>query len=173
MFTAQQSEEDVLRDGLDDKYWVQFREWFYKDGREFVAYELQTCSIPEQYMVFRAPKTTSFKQAVLASRSNDALSIQRYIDEDVRGFRGRWVSSCLAADITGLKTKALGRALRELGYIPHPKLPEGRVPSPIACDMSADMQNRKTRLYVLKDGPLIDIERNEVPQAYEAAQTNP
>lgn len=172
LFTAHQTEQDIIRDGLDDNWGRWFKAWYEECGKERIAYELQTCTIPDEFMTFRAPKTSSWQQAVLATRSDAALELQRCIDEGLPGFRGGWISSSRATDATGLKTRSLNAALKEIGYIPHPNLGHGgKATRPVAFDLNTDGVPRRSRLLIHKDDEqLNDICTADVVSAYEKAQ---
>lgn len=134
-FTAQQSAEDLMRDGMSGNFFPTLYEWLRKDGYAFMAHWLATYQIPDELnpatMCHRAPETSTTAEAVAASTGTIEAEISEAIDSDTVGFRGGWISSHM-----------LDRMLRERGFkLSRPKIGSiltdmgfrswGRAPRPI------------------------------------------
>lgn len=173
-FTAQQEPEDLARDGMGREYMDALYGWLEADGYAIVADFLWTYAIPPALnpaLGGVAPVTTSTHTMVAESRTQAADELLELIEQGNRsGLMGGWVSS-LAVD---RELKALGirigprkRAtlLKELGYLPHPGLPEegGRTTRIVLPD------GAKPRLYIKRGSPLAAVP--DPCGAYSAAQT--
>jgi hypothetical protein len=134
-FTAQQSAEDLTRDGMSGGFFPALYEWLRTDGYAFMAEWLTTYQIPDEFnpatMSHRAPETSTTAEAVAASTGTIEAEISEAIDSDTVGFRGGWISSHM-----------LDRMLRERGFkLSRPKIGSiltdmgfkswGRAPRPI------------------------------------------
>ncbi len=141
LYTAQQSLEDMVRDGLYDRdgetssYFSAFVNWLEnQDGYNIVNNYLLNAPIQnENYdpvkTRFRAPKTTSTESAYLETLTGlqrdilDAINEvheigQNYTIQGARGFRGGWIDTAYISEMTGtrINTKTLNKTLKELGY---------------------------------------------------------
>ena len=152
-YTAQQSFEDVRRDGMGGTYFPDLYNWLKGTGKyagqpsgyAMVAQYLQDYAIPDELnpatSCHRAPETSSTEEAINASRGSIEQEILEAIDEGRPGFAGGWVSSAqlekllkdMRADrmIPPNKRRAL---MQSMGYDYHPGLPNGRTNNPIAFD---------------------------------------
>lgn len=139
-FCAQQYEADLIRDGMDEPYFIWFRDWIKRGGSEIVAHYLLTDPIHEQWnpagTALRAPKTTATEEAISVGLGNVEQEVLEAIDQGMHGFKGGWVSSTaldrLLATLGKSNTVPRNRRrdlIESLGFIRHPKLPEGRVPA--------------------------------------------
>lgn len=177
-FTAQQSVEDLVRDGMGSDYQHQLYNWFWADGKAIVADLLWTMPIPDEFNPAthcqRAPTTTSTHEAIEASRGGIEQEIIEAVQQGAPGFCGGWVSSMMlerlldrlgrTARVTHVKRREM---LEGLGYIPHPALSDGRVNNLVLPD------NGKPRLFVLADGPARHIaSAAEAAKAYEQANNH-
>ncbi len=151
-FCAQQSERDLVRDGLTLEYFIEFRNWIDNGGSEAVAYYLLNTPIRDEWNpathAFRPPATTATEEAISAGLGTVEQEILEFIQQGQPGFRNGWVSSAALDRMLGVmgKASAVPRnkrrdILETLGYIPHPALPDGRAPS-------ADTDGTRPRLYV-------------------------
>lgn len=175
-YSAQQSAEDLTRDGMTGDYFPRLYQWLRAGGYAIVANYLATYPIPDALnpatQCHRAPDTTSTTEAINASMGGIEQEILEAIDEGRPGFAGGWVSSmALERLLDGLRA---GRAipinkrrdvLKSLGYDWHPALKNGRVNNVVPFD------GGKPRLFI-KDG---HISRNlespaEVVRVYQEAQ---
>lgn len=177
-YCAQQTAEDLQRDGITPDYMVSIYDWLRKEGGyEIVAELLWTLPIPDEFNpakgLQRAPRTSSTDEAIAASLGRVEQEILEAIDQGLPGFAGGWISS-LAVDRLMEK---LGRAgavapnkrrdmLRELGYDWHPALVGGRVNNTVSPD------GGKPRLFVKAGHAALALKTpSEVAQAYSAAQS--
>jgi hypothetical protein len=174
-FTAQQSAEDLDRDGMNGDYFQLLYNWCNADGFAIMAEYLHTFPIPDQYnpatKCQRAPETSTTRQAIEASRSGVEQEILNAIEIEQAGFAGGFVSSLMLDRL--LAEIGVGRRLsinkrteivENLGYVTHPCLPEGRTPTIVMPD------GGKTRLFVKKNSPLLLIVGAEsVMEAYSNA----
>jgi hypothetical protein len=188
-YTAQQSAEDVKRDGMGGNYFPNLYDWLKGEnkyagnvpGYALVANYLATYAIPDALnpagACHRAPTTSSTEEAVTASMGGVEQEIMEAIEQGRPGFAGGWVSSMAVERL--LDSLRMGRAIphnkrRELmqglGYDWHPALAKtnGRVNNVVALD------GGKPRLFI-KGG---HIHANltsaaEVARQYQEAQGQP
>lgn len=177
-FTAQQSMQDIRRDGMDGDYFPRLYHWLkHQDGFAVVSEFLHTYQIPAEFnpagSMHRAPDTSTTADAIIESRGGVEQQIAEVIAQDTPGFMGGWVSSImldrLITDTLKMGNRLSHTKRRELmhgmGYILHPGLPEGRVNNPVQPD------GRKPQLYILADHPSRYLTgAGEIAKAYTAAQ---
>ena len=134
---AQQSYEDIVRDGMDegDKYFQRLWNWANNGGFEIISHFLATYPIPDEFnpsLLTRAPRTSSFAEAVSASQGRLATDVIEAIENGREGFRGDWIGS----HMLDAYLREIGRdryvtrnskrdMLVELGYVTHPSLFQG------------------------------------------------
>lgn len=175
LYCAQQSVEDLARDGMNKEYFARIYGWLNNGGFAIVADLLATLPIPEEYglasLMSRAPETSCTTEALRAGLSKAEQEIQEAIDSGVQGFQGGWVSSkaldnlLMERRISLPRNKRLG-ALRALGYGHHPQLRHGR--------LSVDMPGTTDRpiLYIKSGHWAMGLKTGEeILKAYIAAQT--
>lgn len=179
-FTAQQSEEDIRRDGMGGDYFPSLYAWLQKEGYAIVNEFLSSYKIKDEFnpatSCHRAPETSSTLEALSVGMGSVEQEILEAIQEDRIGFSGGWVSSVAMERL--LKEMRVERMIPpnkrrdlmiSLGYDWHPALHNGRVNNPILLD-----DNKKPRLYI-KKGHLA-LQQNspaEVARMYEEAQRDP
>jgi hypothetical protein len=119
----------------------------------------------------RAPDTTSMKAAHQASRGQIEQEIVEAIEEGRAGFRGGFVSSValdyLLAELGKVRLITRDRRreiMGELGYIPHPQLPDGRVIMPFS-------DGTRPRLWVQPGHATEQRTAAEVTKIFQEAQT--
>lgn len=185
-FTAQQSAEDIVRDGMGGDYFPDIYDWLKGEGRyshlgtsygyAIVAEFLATYPIPEEFnpagRCHRAPKTSTTDQAIAHGVGGVEQEILEAISEGRAGFCGGWISS-MALDKL-LERRRLGRIvppnkrremLQALGYDWHPALHDGRVNNPTAID------GGKPRLFIQRGHPDAALPSPAtVSKAYQDAQ---
>ena len=155
-FTAQQSAEDLVRDGMDGRYFPDLYAWLKADGYAIMAKYLAEYLIPAELnpatYLMRAPDTSSTEEAIETSRGGIEQEVLEAIDEGRPGFAGGWVSSMaldrLIKDRRDEKRKTPNKRrllLEGLGYILHPALTSGRV------NIVIPQEGGKPRLYI-KEG---------------------
>jgi hypothetical protein len=138
LFCAQQTAEDLLRDGMDEAYFIKLWDWYEAGGNAIVLNFLRTFEIPDKLNFAkgarRAPKTTATEEAITAGLGSVEQDILEAISAGRVGFKGGWISSHHLQTLlseTG-KGKFIARNKRRdmlqfLGYTPHPMLKEGRM----------------------------------------------
>ena len=144
-YTAQQTVDDVNRDGMGGDYFPRLYTWLRAGGYAIVADFLQNYAIPEELnpatRCHRAPDTSSTKEAVTASLGSVEQEILEAVDEGRPGFAGGWISSFAVERL--LHAHRMARAippnkrrelLQSLGYDWHPGLKEGRINTPTTTD---------------------------------------
>lgn len=183
-YTAQQSAEDIQRDGMTDEYFADLWDWL--KGREayaglganygfaVAAHHLKTYLVEDKYnparLSTRAPVTTSTAEALIASLGRAEQEVMEAVDEGRVGFQGGWVSSfyldCLLEQIKVPVPKNKRRQMMNaLGYDYHPGLTDGRTNDVVMPD------GRKPRLYVKKGHLARSIPgAADIARAYSKAQ---
>lgn len=184
LYSAHQSKEDILRDGMGGDYFPDLYDWFKGRGKyaqfganygfAIVNHYLRTYKIAAEFDPARscqqAPQTSSTREAIELSLGVIEQEIQEAIESGAPGFQGGWISSkaldvlMLERRMTLPRNKRLS-SMRLLGYEHHPNLRKGR--------SSVDMPGTTDRptLYIksghwaagLKDGA-------EILKAYISAQ---
>lgn len=91
-----QTEEDLLARGMGDEYMKALFNWLKADGQKFVAHWLHNYPIERGAIPMRAPKTTSWNEAVQIGRSPIERCITEAIEAGAAGFAGGWVSEIAA-----------------------------------------------------------------------------
>jgi hypothetical protein len=176
-FTAQQTAQDIERDGMGGEYFPTLAAWLKADGYAIVADYLHNFNIPDELnpatKCHRAPITSTTEQAIYHSAGSIEQEILEAIDEERPGFAGGWVSS--SALDTLLDNLRLARAIppnrrRELmqglGYDWHPALRNGRVNNPIGTEPG------KPRLYIRAEHQALSLQYPaDVAAAYISAQS--
>lgn len=175
-FTAQQSVDDLERDGMGGNYFPDLYRWLDKDGYAIVAHYLETYAIPDELNpakgCHRAPITSTTHEAIDASLGGVEQEIAEAIHEGRQGFAGGWVST-LALDRL-LQSLNMARAishskrreiLKSMGYDWHPNLNQGRVNNHIMID------NGKPRLFIKVGHIALQIKKPaDIVRAYVEAQ---
>jgi hypothetical protein len=175
LFCAQQTRADLARDGLTAGYFTAFIDWLKRDGLAIVYDYLLTYPIPDAWNPARdalvAPTTSSTGAAISASTGAVEMEVLEAVAQCRPGFAGGWISSMALDKLLDDVRKALviprGRRadlLADLGYIPHPALPDGRVSSPLP-------DATRPRLFVLKGHASLALTKPaDVGAAYWKAQ---
>lgn len=176
-FTAQQSVDDMARDGMLGAYFPAFVRWLNDGGYAIVNGYLRAYSIPAELnpagACVRAPETSTTEQAIAESYGTLAQEIIEAIECETPGFCGGWLSSISVTRIMELKgirmsPKRKGGAIEELGYIKHPGLYQGRATCVIPAEVGRPV------LYVRRDHPTINItDTAAVVRSFCESQTYP
>lgn len=176
-FTAQQTADDLKRDGMGGAYFPKLYHWLrFESGYAIISEYLHTYSIPDALnpatSCHRAPATTTTHEAIEASLGGIEQEVIEAISAGRPGFAGGWVSS-MALDrlLERLHLRMARNKRREmmeaLGYEYHPGLPGGRVTTPIQID-----EGGKPRLYVKVGGLASQLKgAPEIARAYVESQT--
>jgi hypothetical protein len=153
-FTAQQEESDLIRDGMNDAYFQRLNNWLENEnGYAVCAHYLANYKIADEFnpaLMSRAPFTGSTAEAVASSLGGIEQEIMESVAQGLQGFQNGWISSVALdrlienrRDSRKLPPNRRKDVLLNLGYIPHPHLPDGRCTTPVAID-----GGRKPRLYI-------------------------
>lgn len=176
LFTAQQSIEDLARDGMiHNDYMKDLYGWLRQGGGFAIVNEfLFTYPIAAEFNPARdcqrAPFTTSSVEAIRASKGTVEQEIEEAIEQGLQGFCGGWISSIMfdrhlenAGMASRISRGKRRQVLDEMGYIVHPSLPGGRVNNVVTPD------NSRPRLYIHKtDAMLRQIENPAaIAKSYE------
>lgn len=178
MFTAQQSREDLIRDGMAGEYFPNLYNWLREEGYAIMSELLHTLPIPDEFNPATkcqyAPETVSTRAAIDASMGGVEQEILEAIAQGLPGFCGGWISSIMldrlleklgvARRVTHYKRKEM---LSAMGYEYHPALHDGRVNNVVLPDQS------KPRLFIKKDAAARNIATAaEVARTYESANNS-
>lgn len=136
-FTAQQSYDDILRDGMGGSFFPNLYAWARGGGYAAVAHYLMTYDIPAELdpagLCHRAPRTSSTDIAIVKSLGQIETEILEATQDGTVGFRGGFISSIKLDELIRSKNLRVGRnkrtdILHSLGYIKCPGLTDGRTP---------------------------------------------
>lgn len=174
-YSAQQQNEDLVRDGMSNGYFPRLYDWLKSGGYEIVNNLLRTYTILDEFNPANghiAPLTSSTTEAISYGLGRAEQEIVEAIEREERGFKGGWVSS-MAVDQLLERIGASSRIppnkrrelLQNIGYDYHPGLVNGRVNNTVLPD------GGKPRLFVQKDSPHLTIPTPaEIARAYAMAQ---
>tara|TARA_R110002033_G_scaffold64766_4_gene115676 strand:+ start:4027 stop:6420 length:2394 start_codon:yes stop_codon:yes gene_type:complete len=176
-YSAQQEKIDLIRDGMDGKYFSDLYLWLDKNkGYAKVAQFLNDYKIPDEFnptmSCQTAPTTSSTAEAATIGMGSVEQEVIEAIEEGRTGFAGGWVSSFALDKLIDLMRKGnqvprnkRRELMRSLGYDYHPGLKDGRVNNIIA------IENGKPRLYI-KAGHVSSnfTSGAEIARQYAAAQ---
>ncbi len=179
-YSAQQEKVDLIRDGMDGKYFSDLYNWLDKQhGYAKVSHMLQNYAIPEEFnptmSCQTAPTTTSTAEAATISMGGVEQEILEAIEESRTGFAGGWVSSFaldrLIKDMR--KDNQIPRnkrrdLMKSIGYDYHPHLKNGRVNNVLSIDEG------KPRLYIKVGHIHQNLEvAADIARHYSSAQGDP
>jgi len=124
-FSKLQTEDDILNAGMDAAYFSSLYNWIrHGNGKQIVAHYLKHFAIDpalDPAINQRAPKTSSYDAAIVASRTAPEQAIVSAIEHGRPGFKNGWVSSAAVQTVikeNELKVShmAIGRILKFMGY---------------------------------------------------------
>ena len=173
--TAQQSVDDLERDGMQGDYFPKLYDWLKADGYAIVSEYLQTYSIPDELnpatACQRAPVTSTTDAAITASLGGIEQEIMEAIEQARPGFAGGWISSTAFSNLLDeLRMRRLiprnrrREILQSLGYDWHPNLKEGRVNNKLK-------DGTRPQLYILAGHVARNFELSpDISRAFENAQ---
>jgi len=170
-FSAQQHKAHLERDGLTEEYFDDLWAWASADGWAHVAHYLQTDPIDADFSHTKCPVTSSDAEHIRLSRPVAQQILLSAVRALKAGFRGGWVNMLKYHDelVRLPKTRNLapnkeGKAASDLGYVPHPGLPDGQLTVPLP-DSSHPV------LYVTVDHATQDLtDAAQIAAAYLEAQ---
>lgn len=126
-FTAQQSADDLVRDGMSGDFFPRLYAWLRTGGGyAAVAGYLKRCTIPAEFdpsgSCHRAPITSSTDESINASMGGIEQEILEAAQDNTPGFRGGWVSSWALEKLLKDRGVRIGRnkfgsILESLGYV--------------------------------------------------------
>lgn len=96
-FSPLQTEGDLLAAGMDEGYFNILYGWLKAGGAAIVTNWLRNYPIERGAIAMRAPKTSSWDEAVKIGRSPIERVIVEAIEQGIPGFRGGWISAYSAA----------------------------------------------------------------------------
>lgn len=176
LYCAQQSADDLKRDGLGGPYFKKLFAWLRAEGYAIISDLLHTYPIPDEFNPATsckyAPVTSSTEEAITVNMGGIEQEIIEAIEQGLPGFAGGWVSS-MALDrlldrlgrSRSIPLGKRGEMLLAMGYELHPGLAGGRVHNLVLPDAG------KPRLYVRKDSPLRSLTKAaDIARAYSDAQ---
>ena len=174
-FCAQQSYDDIKRDGMGGSYFPDLYQWLKREGYAIINNYLRSYAIPAELNpaadCHRAPLTSSFEEAIVESAGRLEQEIKLAIENEKIGFKHGWISSHYLDDL--IKSNGLERAyppnkrrelLRTMDYVPHPGLTNGQVNNMVLPD------SVKSRLYVKATHPSYSKTGKQVSEEYSCAQ---
>lgn len=176
-FTAQQSSADLRAAGLTAEYFIKLHHWLEaQDGYAITAEFLSTYPIPPSLNpatgAVVAPLTSTSEEVFTASLGSIEQEIMEQEALGTHGFCGGWISSVALSHMLERKRKGSlshsrrGEILKDLGYVPHPSLPGGRIGSPMAEEGGS-----RPRLYVRLGSDAAAItDQKTIKKAYLSAQ---
>jgi len=173
--TAQQCYSDIVRDGMGGDYFPSLYAWADGGGYAHIAHYLATYAIPDEMnpatKLHRAPQTSSTGAAIAASLGPLEQELKEYIDANsTPGLMNGWVSSAAVKKVLEESRRTTsptlrGRILRNLGYVVHPNLPEGRTSAPTFVD------GCRPKLYVKKGSDHWKLHQHEqIVKNYQDSQ---
>lgn len=137
-YTAQQSVEDLKRDGMTEEYFIWIRDWIKNGGQEIINdFLINHPIVASEYIKYRAPQTTSTQEAIEESLTAfqeavlEAVNLQTVIPMNgsnviingATGFKNGWIDTAYLKntelfDLHSLprSPKAINQRLKELGY---------------------------------------------------------
>lgn len=147
-YSVLQSESDILARGMGDDYMKAMFNWLDNGGCAIVTNWFRNYPIERGAIPMRAPKTTSWIEAVSISRSPVERMIHEAVDAGLPGFAGGWISAVAVAKRARLQGAVRGNLpphvitsmLEGMGYTAC-----GRAPRPFAQD---DPEQRAELFYL-------------------------
>lgn len=131
-FCAQQSEEDMQRDGLTGEYFEKIYEWLKNEGgyaivTNYLATRPLEYALDPARGLQRAPETSSTQDAISESLGVVEQEIMEEIEGEVPGFRDGIILSTALKTLFDRLRKNIGRRkyraiMQTLGYVTHPAL---------------------------------------------------
>lgn len=133
LFTPQQDKDDLEKYGMHPQYFNGIWFWLeHADGYAMVTNYLKTMQIPDEFhpgkLVSNAPVSSMETDVLIESRTELQRKIVELIEDEEPGFVGNIISGQKINDAVGDKYSgnAIRNALKELGWIKHPALPNGK-----------------------------------------------
>lgn len=127
-YSALQTTDDLLNRGMNDAYFNTLYNWLggeenggHRTGLQYVTNYLMNRPVTCKGLSVRAPRTSSFDEALVESRGWLEQMIMEAVESGVHGFRAGWVSTKalnnhLADNRKNAAGKTVAKALTDLGY---------------------------------------------------------
>jgi hypothetical protein len=173
-YTAQQEFKDIAKSGMDGEYFPALYAWAKTIGFAIVNDYLHNYKIPDSLNpavgCHRAPITSSTGDAIIFSRGLIEQEVMEAVESGRPGFIGGWISSIafdrlLEARRIKLAVNKRRELLKDMGYIPHPTLVNGRVNNVVP------LEGGKPRLYIQENSVHQNIgDAASVLRLYQEAQ---
>lgn len=178
IWCAQQSVEDLLRDGMDGEYMAALYNWSDNGGWAIIHDYLATYPIDPEFDPMgrcqRAPAMSMTNDVIASGLGRVEQEIQEAIETETPGFCGGWISSILLGRLltaqkldTRMSLARRREMLEAMGYVTHPGLAKGRTDNVTLPDAG------KPVLWVRSDrADLLSIRGGaNVARAYREAQS--
>lgn len=173
MYSALQDTDDIVRAGMTEGYFNKIQHWLNNDaGYAKVTEYLATYDVPERFnpakSCVRAPDSSSEAEVYQNSQHKIESTLREAVNDELKGFKGGWISSKCALDLFDNKFDAriLRKHLLNMGYKLHPNLFEGRTNNVLI------EEGRKIRLWC--DKVIIEVTKElqgqQITDAYRKAQ---
>lgn len=161
-FCAQQTVDDLERDGMTGSYFPDLYDWLRNGGSAHVTHYLKTMPLQAELnplrLLHRAPHTSSTKAAVGNSLGLLEQEIQEAIEGGQHGFKGGVVTSLALRTLFDRLRKTIAPKryrgiMASLGYVQHPAL----VASNKGRPNNALYDGTRPVLYYKKGSPILSI----------------
>lgn len=117
-YLAPQTAADLVRLGMDDRYFSFFANWINNGGKDFVAHYLLNYPIERGAIPHRAPFTTSTAEAIDLTRGGVERTIHDQIAQGKPGFLNGWISMLQVKKLLTRNSPAsIETSLGAMGYI--------------------------------------------------------
>lgn len=142
MYSALQSNDDLVRLGMTDEYFSRLYDWAESGGLAHIVDYLMSYQIPAdldgKIGCTRAPRTSSTDEAIAESRGWLETMVLEAVERQDQGFRAGWVSSC-----------AVGKLVKDSGY----KLPASKTLATIFKSIGYHRIGLAPRIYMQETTP--------------------
>lgn len=130
-YSPLQTEADLIARGMGEEYFNALYHWLNDGGAAIVTNYFMNYPIERGAIPMRAPKTTSWNEALRVSRTPVERVIIEAIEEGLPGFRGGWISTvaalnrvkALGATRSHVSANAVAAIAESLGYVDSGKAP--------------------------------------------------
>lgn len=164
-YSALQSEHDILTAGMDKAYFDRFWTWLREGGGlQAITYYYRNYPIEKGDIPVRAPRTSSYEEALKISRSPVEVIVQDAVEDGLTGFRAGFVSIQAAlnrsrnAGVRNANARTIQTVLENMGYFEI-----GKTASPVVQE---DPQNRSV---IYSRNAMETVENYMVSQGYVVA----
>lgn len=124
-YSPLQTEQDLLDRGMDEGYFNRLYGWLQGDGAAIVTAWFKRYPIERGAIPMRAPKTTSWDEAVAIGRTPIERVIVDAVSDGLSGFRNGWISSLavtkrcrdLGAVKGNIQPQTIAAIVEGMGYV--------------------------------------------------------